>query len=76
MKDPNEEKEPVMSEGAVESSETTTDQGLVSPPAPSVKRKPFKGKGDSLNSMAERDRARHDPANGSLASRIANLRKL
>ncbi|MEW5875133.1 MAG: hypothetical protein AB1752_08145 [Candidatus Zixiibacteriota bacterium] len=76
MKGPNEEKEPVMSEGTIESSETTTDQGLASPPAPGVKRKTFKGKGDSLNSMAERDRQRHDPANGSLASRIANLRKL
>jgi hypothetical protein len=76
MEGPNEKKEADVAEGIVPSADTTTDQELIPRPDSDVKRKVFRGKGDSLNSMAERDRARHDHAKDSFASRIANLRKI
>jgi len=75
MEKPNEKSPADVAEETVELSDSNTDQEFPSQPSPFVRRKPFTGKGDSLKSMAERDRARHSPANGSWASRIANLRK-
>ncbi len=76
MEGPNEKQADDMAEGIVESSGTAMDQGLIPPPDPSVRRKTFKGKGDSLNSMAERDRVRLETAKNASVFRIANLRKI
>ena len=76
MERPNEKQADDMAEGTVDSFDGAMDQGLIPPPDPSVRRKTFKGKGDSLNSMAERDRARLEMAKGASALRIANLRKI
>jgi hypothetical protein len=71
LEGPNEKQSDDITEGVVESSHPALDQGLIPQPNSSVRRKPFKGNGDSLNSMAERDRLRHEMAKSASALRIS-----